>query len=62
MNKRKPIADRIMTWCWGLKSGCHWDENSLAHRFWKRKIKKYKKSVNWWRKNYYRIWKNEEDI
>ena len=47
----KPLADRIMNLIWNNE----WDKNSPAHRFWKRKVKKYKKGWNWWRKNAERI-------
>ena len=48
---KKPLADRIMHFLWLYD----WDEDSPAHRFWKRKVKKYKKGWNWWRKNARRI-------
>ena len=54
------IADKIMTWCWG-KEGLFgsWDKNSPAHCWWKRQVKKKKRSTFWWKQNYKRIW--EED-
>ena len=55
---KKPIADRIMTVIWG-KYG--WDKDSGAHNFWKRKVKKYKKGWDWWRKNAQRIQDREEE-
>ena len=56
------IADKIMTWCWGSYNGTyasHWDKHSPAHRFWKQEVKKRKRSLSWWKKNYKRIW-NED--
>ena len=47
---KKPLADRIMTFIWK-----DWDKGSPAHRFWKRKVKKYKKGWHWWKKNAKRI-------
>jgi len=46
------IADKIMDWCWGLG----WDKNSPSHNWWKKQIKKKKRSTIWWKKNYIRIW------
>lgn len=48
------IADKIMTWCWGF-----WDYNSPAHRYWKKQVKKRKRSLSWWKQNYKRIWDEE---
>jgi len=56
------IADRIMNWCWGTNENqgySHWDKNSPAHTFWKNEVKKRKRSLHWWKKNYKRIW-NED--
>lgn len=53
------IADKIMNWCWGTyeNSWCSpWDKNSSAHKFWKKEVKKKKRSLLWWKKNYKRIW------
>ena len=46
------IADKIMVRCWGQ----FWDENSPAHKYWKRQIKKRKRSKEWWMKNWKRIY------
>lgn len=47
------IADKIMNWCWGIGN---WDKNSPAHKFWKKEVKKKKRSLLWWKANYKRIW------
>ena len=55
----KTTAEKIMNWCWGNQYGVtaiRWDINSPAHRFWKREVKKRKRSLIWWKKNYKRIW------
>lgn len=44
------IADWIMSKLWR-----EWDDGSGAHNFWKRKVRKYKKSLAWWKKNYLRV-------
>jgi hypothetical protein len=57
--KRNTIAHKIMNWCWGTyeNTWCsHWDKNSPAHKFWKKEVKKKKRSTLWWKKNYKRIW------
>jgi hypothetical protein len=52
------IADKIMNCCWGYfkESGFPtWDVNSPAHKFWKKEVKKKKRSTLWWKKNWARI-------
>ena len=54
------IADKIMTWCWGKEGRLSaWDKNSPAHKFWKREVKKKKRSTLWWKKNWKRIMREE---
>ena len=53
---KKPIEDKIMNLLWSK----HWDEDSPAHNFWRRKVIKYKKGWNWWRKNARKIEAKEE--
>jgi hypothetical protein len=48
------IADKIMNWCW--KNEQNWDKNSPAHKYWKKEVKKKKRSLKWWKQNYKRIW------
>jgi hypothetical protein len=53
INFERPIADRIMNWGWGYQQ---WDNKSPAHNFWKRQVKKKKRSIGWWNKNWRRIY------
>ena len=50
------IADKIMDWCWR-----EWDKNAPAHCWWKRQVKKKKRSTLWWKLNYKRIWDKDGD-
>lgn len=56
--RKHPIADMIMSKVW-----LDWDDNSPAHNFWKRKVKKSKKGMAWWKKNWRAVVKkvDEED-
>jgi hypothetical protein len=52
------IADRIMNWIWGRGN---WDKNSPAYRFWKRQVKRRKRSLKWWNQNCDRLSKKYDN-